>query len=420
MLKGLFTRRGIGRRKQSPIDYEEQRRRVQAVDPKVRSDLAGRTDTRPEILYYLAEDSASEVREAVARNQATPVQADVILSRDSDGEVRAGLADKIARLVPDMPDDEQAKVRELTISVLETLAADHLAQVRAIVAEHLKHADNVPPAVIRRLAQDVESMVATPVLQYSPLLNDQDLLEIIRITEAEGAVAAIARRSTVAADVADAIAASDDTDAVTALLGNDNAQIREETLDRLIDKAAEVEPWHAPLVKRPQLSTQAVRRIAGFVAASLVAALAARNDLDAATAEELAEQVRKSSRTDDNEDDATSDEAPAERAKRLHRDDKLDDETVAAAVGNGDRSFAVEALALLSDLPTATVNKMIDLGDAKAATALVWKAGLGMRLAMEVQKRLAKIPPQQILNARNGTDYPLTESELQAQIELLS
>jgi len=416
MLKGLFTRSGVGLLGHKPIDYEEQRRRVQDANPRVRSALAGRTDTRPEILYYLAEDNASEVREAVARNHATPVQADVILAEDDDNEVRAGLAEKIARLVPDMPDDEQQKVRELTISVLETLAADHLAQVRAIVADHLKHADNVPPAIIRRLAQDVESVVAAPVLRYSPLLNDQDLLEIIRISEAEGALAAIANRSSVAADVADAIAASDDTDAVAALLANDNAQIREKTLDRLIDLAPTIEPWHAPLVRRPQLSTEAVRRIAGFVAASLVAALAARNDLDAATAEELAEQVRESSR----QDDGAADEPPVDRARRLHGAGQLDDEAVAAAVGAGDRAFAVEALALLGELPVATVNKLLDLGDAKAATAVVWKAGLGMRLAMQVQSRLAKIPPQQILNARNGTDYPVPGAELQAQIDLLS
>lgn len=411
----MFTLRKLARRAGQPVVYETQREQVQNGSAKVRSKLAARDDTRPEILYYLAEDQVATVREAVARNTATPLQADMLLSRDHADSVRCILADKIARLMPEMAADEQVKVRELTRSVLETLAADHLTEVRAIIAEHLKHADNVPPEIVRRLAADVERVVAAPILQYSPLLQDEDLLEIIRITKADGALEAIAKRADVSPDVADAIARGGDNAAVDALLANTSAQIREELLDHLIDRAPGIPLWHEPLVRRPQLSDHAIRRIAGFVAASLVAVLAMRNDLDPETADALAAQVRDSVRNDE-----ALEEDAATQVRRLHAEGSLTEETIDEAVVAGRRDFVIAALALLGDLPVATVERMMALGNAKMATAAVWKAGLGMRLAVKVQSRIAKIPSRQVLYARNGTDYPISDQELAEQIEMVS
>lgn len=100
--------------------------------------------------------------------------------------------------------------------------------------------------------------MATPVLEYSPLLSDEDLLEIIGRNPIRGTLAAIARRQNVSEPVTEAIVESPDRDAVTALLANPSAQIREETLDRIIDAAPDQEPWHTPLVHRGELSVRAI------------------------------------------------------------------------------------------------------------------------------------------------------------------
>jgi hypothetical protein len=90
----------------------------------VRRALAERADLKPEILYYLAEDSDAEVRKAVAKNHASPRQTDVLLANDDDADVRGDLAGKIARLAPGLSLDEQDKDRQATYEVLETLAKD--------------------------------------------------------------------------------------------------------------------------------------------------------------------------------------------------------------------------------------------------------------------------------------------------------
>ena len=52
-------------------------------------------------------------------------------------------------------------------------------RVRAILAEEIKYLNCIPKDIALHLARDVESIVATPILEYSPLLSDADLIEII-------------------------------------------------------------------------------------------------------------------------------------------------------------------------------------------------------------------------------------------------
>ena len=59
------------------ITYEESRKIANDPDPAIRKQLAARTDIRPEVLYYLAEDAAPEVRREIATNEQTPAHANV-------------------------------------------------------------------------------------------------------------------------------------------------------------------------------------------------------------------------------------------------------------------------------------------------------------------------------------------------------
>ncbi|MBF0334450.1 MAG: DUF2336 domain-containing protein, partial [Alphaproteobacteria bacterium] len=275
------------------LSYEEARELAHHPDPKVRRTLAAREDVRPEILYYLAGDPSPEVRHEIASNRSTPPQADLLLAADADDEVRKVLAGKVARLAPDLSADEQDRLRRMTYEALVLLARDQIVRVRQIISETLKDVADAPPEVIRRLAADVEMVVSTPVLENSPVLTDDDLLEIIESSPTPAALSAISRRRGVRARVAEAIAASEDTAAIAILLANRSAQIREETLDMLIDRAPGIKTWHAPMVQRPQLSPKAAARLAQFVAENLLEALNRRQDLPPETLAAVAATVRR-------------------------------------------------------------------------------------------------------------------------------
>jgi len=400
----------------TPIAYEAAREAARSKDVQVRRDLAGREDVRPEILYYLAEDAAPGVRREVAANPATPAQANRHLVDDGDDEVRCELARKIARLLPELSTAAQATVRELTIETLEALANDQLPRVRAILSEELKHSLDAPRAVIRKLAADVEAAVAAPVLEYSPLLSDPDLIEIITAGVALGAMPALARRRDLAPEAADAVVASMEVPAVAALLGNPSAQIREETLDRIIDSAAGVESLHQPLVLRADLSIRAIRRIATFVARALVDRLLDRHDLDDGVMTEIRQAVEKRLRADPataGEDVTKAKEQVAELAEA----GRLDDEAVSAAAKAGRRHFVEHALAELSGLAVDVVHRVLESKSPKAVTALSWRAGLAMRTAIRLQMHVVKIPHDRVLNARDGVVYPMTNDDMAWQLD---
>ncbi len=114
-MKGLLQRVfKLGKLTAPPIDYEESKSLVQSRDPADRKRVAADQQVKPEVLYFLANDPDPGVRMAVARNQATPVQADVILAREAQETVRADLAAKIARFAPDLKPDETDKLKAMT------------------------------------------------------------------------------------------------------------------------------------------------------------------------------------------------------------------------------------------------------------------------------------------------------------------
>lgn len=402
------------------IDYETQKELARSMQPADRRRLAGSTSARPEVLYYLAADSDSSVRAAVAGNEATPVQADLLLARDRSPDVRVDLAAKIARLAPGLSDDAHERLRKLTYEVLEILVRDQMTRVRQVIAETLKDVANAPAEIIRLLARDCEIAVAGPVLEFSPLLNDADLLAIITEAPIPGSLAAIARRPDLATELTDAIGASLDVDAIAALLANPSAQIREETLDRLIDRAPSVLAWHKPLVERPHLSASVARKLAGFVAEHLLRRLVERRDLAPATMREVAAVVRQRLGEEAKPEPET---APAKtgdevlaRARGLKQQGKLDEAAVLGALGH-DRGFVRAALAVLSELPVELIDRVLGAHSPKGVTALAWKSGLGMRAALKLQLQLGQIAPNATLKPRDDGGFPLSAEAMNWQLE---
>lgn len=420
-MKGLLKRLLKGVSKDQTLSYAEAKELAGKEDIEVRRDLAARTDINPEILYFLAGDPDPEVRRRIAANKATPIQADLLLASDAEDEVRGGLAEKIAILAPGLSAREQDKMRQMAFEALYVLARDQVTRVRQILSEALKDVADAPPEVIRQLARDAELVVAGPVLQYSQVLTEEDLIEIIKSNPSSGHVGAVSRRNEVPEMLADVIVATDDEDAVALLLANKNAQIREETLDKIIDRALDIESWHEPLVHWPILHVGAATKLARFVAHNLLDALEKRQDLEPDVLEEVRKVVEKRLLEDPLEiADAkkTTPEEALEKARGLHKAGKLDEEAVSKALLTGDREFSIAALTVLSGLKVGVVRKVVATRSAKGMVAIAWKAGLSAKLAETLQKKLALVTGKDMLRAQ-GADFPLDDEALEWQLDFI-
>ncbi|MDA1022833.1 MAG: DUF2336 domain-containing protein [Proteobacteria bacterium] len=420
-MKGLLQRLFKKDAKEKTPSYEEAKEMATDQDIGVRSNLAGRASVKPEILYFLAEDPAPEVRRVIATNMATPVQADLLLAADADDDVRSGLAEKIASLAPGLSADEQDRVRQLTYETLEMLARDQVTRVRQILAEALKDVADAPPAVIRRLARDAELVVSGPVLQFSPVLNDEDLLEIILNNPASDSLSAISMRGNLGDPVTDAIAATDNENAIALLLGNHSAQIREETLDALIARAPDVEPWHEPLVQRPALYGKAAGKLARFVAHNLLDQLSQRDDLPPDVLDEVRLVVERRLQEEPpqlpEEEQSAAEEATI-RVQELLSAGELDEAVVAQAARAGDREFSIAALAALSGIKVEVIRSVIATKSAKGMIAISWKAGLSPQLSETLQQRLALVSQKNILRTE-GQNYPMDDAAMEWQLDFI-
>jgi len=408
------------------MPYEKAKELAQHGDADARLELAGREDVKPELLYYLAEDKDPAVRRAIAANAATPRKADLLLVEDEDGEVRVGMAEKIALLAPGLSVDEQDAIRKMTYEALEILARDQMTRVRQILSETLKDVANAPPEVIRRLARDAELVVCGPVLEFSPVLTTEDLLKIIANEPIGGALGAVSRRHDLGGAVSSAIAASYDQEAITDLLANKSAQIREETLNNLIDRAVEFESWHEPLIHRPTLPVGAAGRLARFVAGNLLDILTARKDLDADTADEVRTIVNRRLGEEseppvdgDPSDFEGIDPGMMKMALELDSEGKLNADRLNKALQSVERDFAAAALVVMSKQEEKIVVYAISTRSAEAIIAIAWKASLEPWLVEQLQLRLCKIPKQDIKTTPEGQDYPLSEVEMISQLNFL-
>ncbi len=430
--KGLTKSKPDNKHGDKPLTYNEAKKLARHENPDVRRGLASRDDVNPEILYYLADDESTEVRRTIAVNTGAPRQVDIILARDSDDDVRIDLAGKIAKLTPGLSADEQDTVRRMTYQVLEILARDQAIRVRQILSEILKDVAHAPPEVIKRLAQDAEIVVSGPVLEHSPLLTDEDILEIIVKDPIDGVLAAISRRPAVSEPITDAIVEAGNEDDIALLLANHSAQIREETLDHIIDLAVDVEQWHTPLVKRPKLPAKASVRLARFVADNLLEILAKRQDLDPETIDEVKAIVRKrldedaglSGKSGKKKKSRKKKKTGKSKAKELYKEAKtmheagmLGEATIEDSLRAGDNDFIVAALAVLAGVSLSVVEKTISTRSAKGIVSVSWKSGLPMDLALQIQKKLAKIPSKEILYEKSGGAYPLSDEEMDWQLE---
>jgi uncharacterized protein (DUF2336 family) len=407
-----FLKRLLGARElPDKLSYEEARAVLESHGRSAQRELAARTDAEPEILYYLAGNGDEATRRAVAANPATPAKADRLLANDVDPSVRSELARKIGRLLPDLLKSERERVCELTLDTLQRLADDQVSRVRAILAQEIAALECVPKAIALKLAHDAEEMVCVPILEYSPLLSDSDLLEVIATARGQSALAAVARRQGVSEKVADAIVASLDIPAVAALLANPNARIREDAMERIIDRAETTEAWHGPLTMRSDLSLRALRRIAGFVGAALLEKLCERHGLDDETQAHLNRCLRARLERDDEKSRGATDRIRAD-VLRAHEAGELTEEYVERAVLCGERDTVLECLAVLVPAPRPGIDKVVASRSAKAITALCWRAGLSMRVAFRIQSAIVKLTPDELLPARAGVAFPLSEAEM--------
>lgn len=318
----------------------------------------------------------------MARKNLTKDDVSKLLS-DPSADNRAKTAAKVAGDFDSgaLSDSE----RQIAEEIFRFMVKDAEVRVREALAQNLKESPDLPHDVALSLAQDVDQ-VALPILQFSDVLTDDDLIEIIQ-SQSEDKQTAIAGRSSVSDSVSEALVDTGNEKAITSLLSNEGADISEHSLKKVVDDYGEREQIQDAMVHRPKLPVSVAEKLVTVVSEKLAGELIARHDLPENAVTDLVLQTRERAIISLSTDSDTGDVDIL--VQQLHKNGRLTPSIVLRGLCMGDLTFFEAAIAELASVSLAN------------ARQLIYDSG---QLGLRTLCRKAKIPLSQLIAVRAAID----------------
>ncbi len=119
---------------------------------------------------------------------------------------------------------------DIACEIIRLLAKDVEVRVRKALAENIKISKDLPRDVALRLANDVAE-VAQPILEFSEVLTENDLVAIIRGAQQVGKLIAISRRNNISEVLSQELIATNNDEVVVSLFANNTARISQGRLE---------------------------------------------------------------------------------------------------------------------------------------------------------------------------------------------
>jgi uncharacterized protein (DUF2336 family) len=275
------------------------------------------------------------------------------LLQDPSVPNRAMTADKVATAFahPDLRPRERALAEE----IFRALVRDTALRVRATLAEQLKSVPHVPHDVAVTLAKDVIE-VAAPMLEFSSVLTDEDLIEIVSAAT-ENHKIAIARRANLGDQVISALADKGGEAAVATLMANEKVEIGEAAFDRAIDRFGSNPRVNEPMTRRSRLPIRIAERLVSLVSETLREHLVANHELPADVATDLVLNTRERVTLALSADAAQPD--VIQLVRQLHKNGRLTPTIVLRALCLGDVDFFEAGLAAIAGISVVNAHQLI-------------------------------------------------------------
>ncbi len=304
------------------------------------------------------ETSGVQYLESLAKlaEERSPEKRRVLLERISDLFIASG---------QEVSDDESALMGD----ILNRLVHDVEMTVRRTLAERLADLDKAPRELITTLAND-EIDVAAPILLSSGVLQDSDLIEIVRHRTKEHLMV-VARRDAINEPVSDALVDNGDEDVIETLLYNHNAMISRRAISYLATESQRVDRFQKPLLTRPDLPANLAYEMFDWVSAALRQHILSSYDIDETLVDGVLEETKRTA-LDDDDLGAASNEA-MKLVQRLEKAGMLTESFLVQTLRDGRIGVFISALATKSGIDLQTARRIFfDRGE--EGLAIICKA----------------------------------------------
>jgi len=293
-------------------------------------------------------------------SQSGPIEAPYLLAlaRQKTVASRTALAETIAALFAQDADSLNDREFALMADILRRVLKEIEISVRRRIAAEFASRRDVPRDLLTFLAND-EIDVAYPVLSQSPVLRDNDLIEVIRNRTLEHQLA-VAVRFEVSEAVSDELVGTGNETVITELLKNPDARISRATLGYLVEQSQRVDGYREPILSRDELPEDLAKRMVLWVSAALRKTIIERFDMDPTEVDTLIEQAAWAAdqvfSANKREDSRTA----AERlAEELNAAGQNDADLMISALQNGEVSLFVTLFARATGMREILVRRML-------------------------------------------------------------
>ena len=283
---------------------------------------------------------------------------------------RAEATSALARayLHSDLSADDLAAAEGAMIMLLD----DPSPLVRRALAEVFASAQKAPQVVVDALATD-QPDVAAPILSRSPLLLEDDLVDLIGTGHPQTQIA-IATRALLARPLAAALAEVGCAEACLTLLENIDADIAPFSIDRIVERFGHLAPIRENLTARGDLPMATRQALLSKLSQTLAGFVASRQWLGTEHAEYAAREACEKATV------ALAAETPYEEVgllmHHLRQSGQLTAGMILRALLSGNVVLFEEAVAELSGVPIDRVTSYIHDKNISGFRALYLKAGL--------------------------------------------
>lgn len=321
--------------------------------------------------------ASSDEKDSPDRKQTHLAKEDVeqLLSNPS-ASARAKTAEKVAG---EMRDGALSKnERVLAEEIFRVMVKDVEVLVRETVSKSILNIPDVSSDIARTLAMDESDSVALPVLEFSKVLTDEDLVEIVNGCKSERHMA-IARRDEVSESVSEALVEKGNEETVVTLVSNQGASIADNTFDKVVDKFGESERVQYNLAHRESLPLVVAERLVEKVSSNIKEYLVTHHELSPEVASDLLLDSRERAMVRLLSDGSNRPDVE-ELVSQMAEHGRLSSSLILRALCTGDLTFFEAALAHKAGIALSNARVLIhDDGDL-GLKSLFEKAGMPVRL----------------------------------------
>ena len=292
------------------------------------------------------------VKKQPINTKLTQKDVDLLLSNPST-EVRSSTAKKVSEQY--QFHHLTAKEKQIAEDIFRLITNDVEIKVREELSESLKTCTFLPYDIVQKIIYDVAA-VAVPMIRYSEIITDDDLVKILK-TKDEQKQCAIAERKTVSSLVCDQLIEESDKAPVIILIGNQGAEISEYSYNKLLDKFEACDEIHEPILTRAKVPVAIIEKVITKVSDELRKQLLTRHDLPVNVITTLVTQTREKAIL--NLSETSTEEDVRTLVIHLHNVDRLTSNLILRSVCVGDMKFFEYALAIKAGIPIRNARILI-------------------------------------------------------------